>query len=178
MQDIKVVVVLTRLRCAENRNLPKCVLTCHLTLRQRLEWTWGHHTYTETQRDKTSHSPDQSPPDTSRASARSANEKPSQPMLPSSSWSPSMYWLKTMFARSCLTLLNMFGLEASLLIPGLRALLIQGGKQESRKGHRLTYPNTTLMGIPACHAAMLGHVVRPHSPVFACEERSEQFNSF
>lgn len=77
----------------KNRALAKFFLTCHPTLWQLLDWAAGHYTYRKTCRDRTCHSPHRIHPDAQSASVRSTNEKPSQPMLQSSSWGHSMDWL-------------------------------------------------------------------------------------
>lgn len=80
-------------RRAENRDLTKHFLTCHLTLWQRLDRTPGRYTQGKTHGDRNCQSPQQIHPDAWCASVTSTNEKPSQQMLQSSGPSHPIDWL-------------------------------------------------------------------------------------
>lgn len=120
---------------AENRDLTKFFLTYHLTLWQWLDWTPGRYTYRKTRTDRTCHSPDQIHPDAWSASVRSTNEKPSQPMLQSSSWSYFIDWLNAILPGAVKLGWACLGLRRQFWFQGLVFCwcTITGGEQPSWK---------------------------------------------
>lgn len=172
-------------RRAENRDLTKHFLTCHLTLWQRLDRAPGRYTQGKTRGDRNCQSPQQIHPDAWCASVTSTNEKPSQQMLQSSGPSHPIDWLNAILPGPVKLGWACLGSRRHFRFLGLLLRLTRhrrrSNQPESRNhvaaDRRPTLPNKTpktTVCNPRSHRQRREHFVRLWSQIWGSERLSSE----